>query len=42
MSDKLYDVPPEWNNVAVFAVGTEKPHATMMVYPTASLAACKC
>src|SRR6187200_207414 len=32
------ETPPEWNNVAVFAVGTEKPHATMMVYPSAELA----
>ena len=29
---------PEWNNVAVFAAGLEKPHATMMVYPSAELA----
>ena len=27
-----------WNDVAVFKAGTEKPHATMMVYPTADLA----
>jgi beta-galactosidase len=29
---------PEWNDVAVFSTGAEKPHATMMVYPTADLA----
>jgi beta-galactosidase len=29
---------PEWNNPAIVKVGTEKPHATMMVYPTAALA----
>jgi beta-galactosidase len=29
---------PEWDNTAVIKVGTEKPHATMMVYPTAALA----
>jgi len=29
---------PEWNNVAIFTVGLEKPHATMMVYPSAELA----
>jgi beta-galactosidase len=29
---------PEWDNPAVVHVGTEKPHATMMVYPTAELA----
>jgi beta-galactosidase len=30
--------PPEWDDVAVLHVGTEKPHATLMVYPTAALA----
>jgi len=29
---------PEWDNVAVFKVGVEKPHTTLMVYPTADLA----
>ncbi|MBE0658246.1 MAG: DUF4981 domain-containing protein [Bryobacteraceae bacterium] len=29
---------PEWDNPAVFQVGAEKPHATMMVYPAAALA----
>jgi beta-galactosidase len=29
---------PEWDNPAVLTVGTEKPHATMMVYPTPELA----
>src|SRR5512143_1289362 len=29
---------PEWDNPAVIHVGTERPHATMMVYPTAELA----
>ncbi len=29
---------PEWDNPAVVQSGTEKPHATMMVYPTAELA----
>src|ERR1041384_4598142 len=29
---------PEWDNPAIVHVGTEKPHATMMVYPTAELA----
>ncbi|MBL0159433.1 MAG: DUF4981 domain-containing protein [Bryobacterales bacterium] len=29
---------PNWDNPAVIQVGTEKPHATMMVYPTAELA----
>lgn len=28
----------EWDNPAVFRVNTEKPHATMMVYPNAALA----
>ena len=29
---------PEWDNPAVVQLGTEKAHATMMVYPTAELA----
>ena len=29
---------PEWDNPAVVHVGTEKPHATMMAYPSAQLA----
>ena len=29
---------PEWDNPSVVKVGTEDPHATMMVYPTAELA----
>ncbi len=29
---------PHWDNPAVIQVGTEKPHATMMVYPTPELA----
>ncbi|HEY1336488.1 MAG TPA: glycoside hydrolase family 2 TIM barrel-domain containing protein, partial [Bryobacteraceae bacterium] len=29
---------PEWDNPAIVHIGTEKPHATMMVYPTAELA----
>lgn len=29
---------PEWQDPAVFQVGTERPHATMMVYPNALLA----
>lgn len=29
---------PEWDNPAVLQSGAEKPHATMMVYPTAELA----
>ena len=29
---------PEWDNVAVLHVNTEKPHATMRVYPSAALA----
>jgi beta-galactosidase len=29
---------PEWDNPAIVHVGTEKPHATMMVYPSAELA----
>jgi beta-galactosidase len=30
---------PEWDDPAVLHVGTEKPHATLMVYPSAELAA---
>lgn len=29
---------PEWDDISVLHVGTEKPHATMMVYPTPELA----
>ena len=29
---------PEWDNPAVLHIGTEKPHATMMAYPSAELA----
>lgn len=29
---------PEWDDPAVIHIGTERPHATMMVYPTADLA----
>jgi beta-galactosidase len=29
---------PEWDNPLIVKVGIEKPHATMMVYPTAGLA----
>lgn len=29
---------PEWDDPSVVSIGTEKPHATMMVYPTALLA----
>ncbi len=29
---------PEWDDVSVLHVGTENPHATMMVYPTPELA----
>jgi beta-galactosidase len=29
---------PEWDDVAVLHSGTEKPHATLMVYPSAELA----
>ncbi len=29
---------PEWDDVSVIHVGTEKPHATTMVYPSADLA----
>lgn len=31
--------PPDWDNVAIIQRGTEKPHATFMVYPSADLAA---
>src|SRR5436309_366154 len=26
---------PEWDNPAIVHIGTEKPHGTMMVYPSA-------
>jgi beta-galactosidase len=29
---------PEWDNPSIVKVGTEKPHATMMVFPTLELA----
>jgi hypothetical protein len=29
---------PEWDNPAIIHIGTERPHATMMVYPTPELA----
>ncbi len=29
---------PEWDNPRVFQVNRERPHATMMIYPTAALA----
>ena len=29
---------PEWDNPAVLKAGTESPHATMMIYPTAAMA----
>lgn len=29
---------PEWDNPAIVHVGTERPHATMMVYPTVEMA----
>ncbi len=29
---------PEWDNPRVFQVNREKPHATMMIYPSAALA----
>ena len=29
---------PEWDDITVFQAGAEKPHATMMVYPTPELA----
>ena len=31
-------VRPEWDNPAIVHVGTQKPHATMMAYPTTELA----
>ena len=31
-------VRPEWDNPAIVHVGTQKPHATMMAYPSAELA----
>jgi beta-galactosidase len=34
----LAQVRPEWDNPGVVHVGTEKPHATMMAYPTSELA----
>ena len=34
----LAQVRPEWDNPAIVHVGTEKPHATMMAYPSAELA----
>jgi beta-galactosidase len=34
----LASAQPEWDNVAVLHTGTERPHATMMAYPTAELA----
>ena len=29
---------PEWDNPSIIHIGTERPHATMMVYPAAELA----
>lgn len=29
---------PEWDDLAVIQVGAERPHASMMIYPTAALA----
>src|SRR5689334_8961893 len=29
---------PEWDNPAIVHIGTERPHATMMVYPSAESA----
>jgi beta-galactosidase len=29
---------PEWDNPAIIHIGTERPHATMMTYPSAALA----
>ncbi|MBI4891265.1 MAG: DUF4981 domain-containing protein [Acidobacteria bacterium] len=29
---------PEWDNPSIITVGVEKPHATMMIYPSAALA----
>jgi len=34
----LAQVRPEWDNPAIVHVGTEKPHATMMTYPSGELA----
>jgi beta-galactosidase len=34
----LAQVRPEWDNPAIVHVGTEKPHATMMAYPSSELA----
>ena len=34
----LGQVRPEWDNPAIVHVGTEKPHATMMAYPSSELA----
>ncbi len=28
---------PEWDDVSVLHVGIQRPHTTMMVYPTANL-----
>jgi beta-galactosidase len=29
---------PEWDNVSIFKVNVEKPHTTMMIYPSSALA----
>ncbi len=29
---------PEWDNPSIVHIGTEKPHATMMAYPSSELA----
>ena len=29
---------PEWDNIAIFKVNVEKPHASMMIYPSSELA----
>ncbi len=29
---------PEWDNPAILHTGTERPHATMMAFPSAELA----
>src|ERR1035438_6119499 len=34
----LFAQKPEWDDPAVIHVGTERPHATMMTYPSADLA----
>lgn len=34
----LAAAPPEWDNPAITATGVEKPHATMMVYPSEAVA----